>query len=505
MSAEKEKGEEQSLSSQIVHGAVWTIGMRWLMRCMGLISIAILARILTPADFGIVAMVTAVIALSELLLNFGAEYAIIRNQDATRSHFDTAWTVRLIQSVGMAALIAASALPAAQFFGDDRVTELLLVAALGITIGGFSNIGVVLFRRDLNFRGDFIFVTVGRFGGVISTIVLAVVLQNYWALVLGMVARSLFSVIFSYIISAYRPRLTLSEWNEIWGFSKWNLGMGMGTYGTQWLDRVFISRFLGAEATGLYNIASELSILALNEVAGPINRVLVPGLSKLNKDPERLKEGYLKAQNATATLALPATLGIALVATELVPLLLGPQWHGAIVLMQVLWIFAASRALVTMSGNLLSISGHVRLAAILVWVEGLMFAAALYPAYLWGGIVGIAAAKGATGILAILLWGAVNRSVNGVGFRELAVMLWRPVAASLGMSAVVWALPTGFSDLLPVILAAKTIVGGLVYVAMVYLLWRIAGRPDGIETMAIAYARPLLRKVPGVRRASQTM
>ena len=124
-------------------------------RSIGIVSTALLARLLIPADFGLVAMAMSIIALIELATAFSFEIALIQKQDPQREHFDTAWTLNVLVALGGAAVTAAAAFPAAAFYGDPRLGPVMLAIGAAWLMQGFENVGVVNFRREMNFAAEF--------------------------------------------------------------------------------------------------------------------------------------------------------------------------------------------------------------------------------------------------------------------------------------------------------------------------------------------------------------
>ncbi len=136
-------------------GAAWMVAMRIAIRAIGLVSIVILARLLVPADFGLVALATMLYGLIEVMGQFGFDVVLIQNQSAGRRHYDTAWTLTVIRNLVLAGLLAAGAPWAAGFFEEPRLQSILYWLALAALVEGFANIGVVNFRKELRFHKDF--------------------------------------------------------------------------------------------------------------------------------------------------------------------------------------------------------------------------------------------------------------------------------------------------------------------------------------------------------------
>ena len=175
-------------------GAAWMVAMRLVVRGAGLINMVILARLLVPEDFGLVAMAMIFVGAIEVFSEFNFDVALIKKQSADRTDYDTAWTLSIIRGGVTAAVLLAIAAPAADLFDEPRLAMVIAVLSLSSVLLGFQNIGVVDFRKSLDFRRDFLFMASGKVVAVIITIGLALIWQNYWALVGGMIGGKIWRV-----------------------------------------------------------------------------------------------------------------------------------------------------------------------------------------------------------------------------------------------------------------------------------------------------------------------
>lgn len=458
--------------------------MRWTDRLIGIISTLILARLLTPADFGIVAMASLVVALTDTLLDLGAPSALIQNRNVTRDDFDTAWTLRLIQAILAALLIALVGAPlAVDYFKDARVEDVLRVMAISVAIGGLENIGIVTFQKNMEFGRDFQFFFIRRISGFLVTLALALWLRNYWAMVWGALAGRVIGVVLSYVLHAYRPSFSFSRLRSLWSFSQWILVRNVGSYGAQQSDKLLVGRMGDSNALGAYSLADEISAMPSNEVLMPLGRVLFPAFARVADDPHELRRIFLLALGVQATVALPAGVGLALVASLAVPVLLGSQWTATIPLIHILALMNAAGALTHSSGYLLLALGKVRLQAILAWVQ---FAALLTLALLVfrsGEPTVIAGIRLAVAFTVMsLLFAMVLRAVPVLKARDLLSATWRPIVASAIMAVALFLVPHLGADHPLFHLIAEIILGALIYMLSILLLWRLAGLPHGAES-----------------------
>ena len=209
------------LRQRTATGATWMLGFKLVDRGIGVVSILILARLLVPADFGLVAVATAIVGIIALLAQFSFDTALIQDQRAGRDSYDTAWTISLAFGLMIALVLLALARPIAIFYEEPRLEAVMYFLALGSVFEGCQNIGVVAFRKDLQFHKEFIFLAGRKMVGFLVTVPLAFLWRDHWALVAGIVASKGATLIMSFVMHPYRPRLSLAAWRKLFHFSKW--------------------------------------------------------------------------------------------------------------------------------------------------------------------------------------------------------------------------------------------------------------------------------------------
>lgn len=466
-------------------------------RTIGVISTLILARVLLPEDFGLVAMATSIVAVIELLRAFGFDTALIQKQQANREHYDTAWTFNV--SVGLVAGVAVLllAVPASRFYSEPRIVTIMSVLALGLAVQGFENVGVVDFRKYLQFDRDFSFTLGAKLAGFLVTVPLAVAYRSYWALVAGIMVTRFWAVAASFVMHPYRPRLSLAASRELFGFSKWLLLNNLLLYLKSRASDFVIGRQSGARSLGLFNMSYEIANLPTTELVMPINRAVYSGYAQMSNDLERLRQGFVNVIAVIAAFALPAGAGIVATAALLVPLALGDRWLDAIPLIQILAVYGVLIALQTNTLYIYVALGEPRTASLLN---------ALHVTILVPSLIAGVAHSGASGAAwACLITAMINTPINAwVLLRKLQLrpgqllaVAWRPVTAAGVMYLVVcWSLdrfePTVSPLTAPELMlrfGAAAGIGTVVYCAALWLLWLLGGKPAGIE-------RELLGRLP---------
>lgn len=474
-----------SIRTKVLAGAAWMVAIKWTFRLLGLLSTMVLARLLTPADFGIVAIAMALVAILDSFFDFGFDIALIKNKNPTRDDYDLVWSLRFTNMLIFAALVALTSPLIAHYANAPESIAICLVLALSIALRGLHNIGTIDFQKELEFSRLFQFQLYPRLLSVATTIVLAFWLRTYWAIILGALANSAYSVIFSYIMSPYRPRLRFRGARSIWVFSKWVLLANMTRQMFNALDKLLLSGLVSKVQLGYFNIAASLSSIVTIELVSPVGAALMPGFAKLQSEPERLRDAFFQSVTVLFALMLPAGFGVWLVAPELVFVILGWQWEGAIHFVALFGIFFLFFSLSETLSNFMAMVGLIHQSALVSLIRTLLFVASFYFAFQLDGIEGVIFLKIAlsvleVGVLFFLSCRFLQCSV-GAGWQ----LIWRPVLSVGAMALAVASLPPIPGAAPVVLLAIKVSVGGLAYAATSLVLWSIARRPRGLESLVL--------------------
>lgn len=481
-------------ANSVLKGAIFAVSGRWIGRLIGMVSTIVLARLLMPEDFGVVAMAFIVLGLASTLLDIGVNVALVRNSNATDAHFHSAWTLRLIQALLVSAVLLAVAPLAGDYFKDPRISPVIMLLALNVVLGSLENIGIVSFQKQGQFDREFRYMLINRLFAFVCTVSLALWLRNYWALVLAGTIGTLFNVSHSYIAHPMRPRLAVTRLREILSVSQWMLVQNVGLYLDNNLHKIFVGGRESPAVMGAYSLASELATLPSTELLQPLNRVLFPAFVAVKHDLNQLKKAFLMAQSVQVMVALPAATFLALVAPDLVPVLLGDQWNGAIPYLQLLAISSALGA-IQISAWYVSITlGRERESAYLTWMQVALVALVILVVLPHAGALEIAAIRAAVPVLGLLVQILiVKRALGNLRLVEIAAAQWRTALAVTVAGTAVLLRPKLGSHALD--LAAGLVVGAVVYPAALVAAWKLSGAPDGAERYLLQKLEPAWRAV----------
>ncbi|MEM7082349.1 MAG: lipopolysaccharide biosynthesis protein [Pseudomonadota bacterium] len=485
----------------MIIGVIWMVLLKIAIRGLALISLTILARLLSPEDFGVVAMAMFVYAVLDSIAWFGFDSALIQNQEADADHYNTAFTFNVLFYSAVALLLVVLAQPAAGYYREPRVEDILYVMALGAFAFGFENIGTVDFRKHMLYEKDFQFMLSKKIIAFVVTIPLAYLWRNYWALVVGVLASRIGGTLISYVLSPFRPRFTLKKAGELFAFSKW---LFLNTLFFSIRTRIaepILGRMAGPTALGHFNMGYEISNMPTTELVAPINRAVFPGYAKIKNDLSQMRQGYLKVIGIIALVALPAAAGIGVVAPLLVPVWLGEKWLDTIPLMQVLAFSGALTAIMTNAGSVFLAMGQPRKLALLGGAYVVLLVALIIPLTKEYGAVGAAWAYILTSlVINPIQYGFLFHLIELNAMRFIAVII-RPVLAMAAMYGCVhlliqWMTSTGMGLVIQLLIAV--VFGALVYGLTALFLWLAAGRPPGAEVDLIERVWPVIRRrLPG--------
>ena len=485
----------ESVLTRMVRGAGWVLGWRMATRLLGLLNTLLLVRLLLPADFGLVALGVSFAKGIEGLSDLGIEDALVRAPAPRREMYDTGFTVSVQRGAITALVVAICAWPTAAFFDDQRLIPILLVLAIGSLVGSAENIGIVDFRRDMRFHREFALLVFPRLASIAVMVGLALLWRNYWALIAGSMTMQMLRVVMTYVMHPFRPRISLSAWNELSSFSLWSWATSLVVLIRDRVDTFAIGRMLGTTRLGIYALALDIACMPTAEIAAPLGRVAMSGFAIKASEGGGSRETYLRILASMLLVGLPAGFGISLVADPVVHILMGSNWLSAIEPVRVLGIAGSGALFGAVTSSLLIAHAMLRPLFKVYLLSLVARAIAIIAMVSWFGLSG--AAWGWAIAMAIEHAACVCVAMRRfrIGFIDLAARLWRPVAAVAAMTLCLYGLGLGWSTLprdgtgAATTLALALVAGVVTYGGVLWLLWRASGRPDGAEADLLALAR----------------
>lgn len=483
--------------TKIISGVFWSFLMRWSTKFIGLINTVILARLLTPDDFGIVAMGTLVIAFVEELSTINIPLLLIRIKEPSKAFDNTGWTFGILQSSLTAVLLLLLAPVAAWYFDDDRVCDVIYFLALIRVIVSFRNVGMIIARRDLNFSLDYKYMVTTRVVSLFSVIILAYTLRDYWALVYGLLLAEIFNVFLSYWMFKYRPRFSIKHIKECFKFAFSTVPLFFARTLSYKFDVLLVGRFSGTAVMGIYNVANELVSIFTNELVISVSRGMFPNFSLLANDKVKFNNVYTQVVTIAFTFSAPIGFGLWVVANDLVLVILGGQWLESVVFIRWLVIYGVFTSIISlMSEHPLIALGREKQANYLVWLRLLVLIPCVIFGYNEHGIEGIAMGMAFSSIVNFLIIGPIVCKLLEIKFSKILQSFFRPVISAMLMCYAVYLFVTMPSlDLLnldflrldvPLVrLIIELLLGIISYTLCLLFLWFLQGKPKGIESSVL--------------------
>jgi PST family polysaccharide transporter len=499
MASPSDSHNDAPLYGRVARGAAWMLAAGLGARLLGALNTIVVARLLAPDDIGLVAVATIAMQLLQGLSDIGISQAVVRFRDADRDDLNTLFTLSLARGLVVAALLAASAPLAAAFYDDPRMTAVFFGVAAFPVILGLVNPRFYEFERELRFSREFIVAILTKLAGVIVSVSIALIFRNYWAIILGLLAGGAMQLVLSYATRPFRPRLSAKSFGKFFGFSGWLAGVSFVAALNNKLDVPILARMLGAGGAGVYFMGFQLSELVAGQLATPLTRAIYPGLALIQDETDRVRVAFLRGVEALGVIAMPAAVGLAFIAEDLVLLLLGEKWRAAIPVIQILAPVIGVQSLFAATQGYAVALGRPGV----VFFRELIFLIVRLPLFVWAvvlyGMTGAVWAAAGAGLMHIGLNLALYAHISKGPFWEPVWSARRSIFGVVIMSVYFLA----FSDAVelafghtPLIfqVAGAVLAGAALYGAGLIVLWFIEGRPSGVESRMLRMAEEWLSR-----------
>jgi len=357
-----------------------------------LILTVILARLLSPTDFGLIGMAMILIGLLDSVSELGIKASLVQKKESITSHLDTAWTIQLLRGIILFLCISLTAPLVAKFFREPLLNSIIPVLALKPVLVGLNNPAAVNFVRELEFRKQFMLQMSGVILRLFLVIPLAFLLKNVWVLVIGNLSVSGGRMITSYLMYPYRPKLNfnLKKASEMFNFGKWLLGAQFIHIIARTVPSTIIGRLMDTASLGIYRIADQFGILPAFVVRQITGKVLFPAYAKLQEDVKRLRNGYRRVLGLVGAIMIPLSIGGFVLRQPIVHHILGPKWDSVANPLGILFLAGGIQMMVQTSYPVFMGIGSPRITFWLRAVSTLILIVSIFPLFLAYGIEGVA-------------------------------------------------------------------------------------------------------------------
>jgi O-antigen/teichoic acid export membrane protein len=463
-----------SMKRTAVVSALWAAGESWSLRGVSLIVFLILARLVDPAAFGLVALAAVYVTTVQALSDQGLAIALIQREHLEEAHKDSAFWANVAVGALLALATLAIAEPAASFYKEPRLASILRWYALWPLLGSLSVVQQALLRRALRFRELALRQLAGAIAGGVAGVGLAFAGMGVWALVAQQLVNQAVALVVLWSVAQWRPRFAFSwiHFRHLFGFGFNVLAANVvRAIGFQ-ADRLVLGYFLGTTELGYYSVAQRLLAIVTDFVAGSAERIVVPLFARIQGDRERVNRGLMTAQRVLTLTTMPAFIGLAVSAPVLMPVVLGSQWQASILPAQILAFASLGFCLSFFFGHVLTALGRpgLRLGIVLAQALGQVAFSVIGVQF---GLAGLCLGVVANQVLFYLVELLFLQRNAGFSLTTYLGEGLLPLAASLLMAAAVVLLGRSLAGERPVAqLAAEIALGAVVYAILLLIFAR---------------------------------
>jgi len=460
--------------SQAMRGLAWKSLSVVVLQISRSVTAIILARLLTPVDYGLAGMVLVISTLVYVFADLGMGAALVQRKELTEHDRSTVFWFTAASGAFFTLVGIAVSGWVADFYGEPKVAGLFAAFSLCFFISALSSTHAALLTREMSFRTLELRQMISYAVGAVVGIFLAWRGEGAWALIGQQIAIAIAATLVLVVASPWHPRLLFSRdsLRSMGSFGGNVFGARMLFYANRNTDNVLIGRFIGPAGLGAYSLGYNVMLMPFNQIAAPIQEVLLPAFARWQDEPKRIAGIWLRANRLVAAISIPSLLGLIVVTPEFVHAILGDRWHSAIPVIRILCWVGLLQSLQRMNGNILQARERPGLlfrysvvalvASVIAFVIGLPW-----------GVVGVAAgyAVACTFVEPYYTW--LTARTLGIGLREVAASLVGVFEAAIVMTACVvgaklFLLDHGVSS--GARLGLLVLVGAVVYLP--FCLWR---------------------------------
>jgi PST family polysaccharide transporter/lipopolysaccharide exporter len=399
------------------------------------ITLIVLARLLTPWDFGVVAIAGFVLGIISQFSDFGFGPAVIQRQTDVEEALYTGGALRILVALVLFISAFLTADVAAWIFGTVEVVAVIRVSALMFFLTSAGFVSTTRLTKDLRFGKLAIVSVVISLVSASTSIAFAWFWPSYWAMVIGPIIGSSVGLIALYLVCPWKMRFKI-DWRiakELFAYGKYVLLMAFLVFMIFHLDDAFVGAFLGLTVLGYYYVAYRWSSFFAKFLTKLVYRVMFPTYAQIQKQPAKLKRGYIQTLDLLSLASFPLYFALIIVAPEFVTFLLGDQWMPAVLSLQILCFFGVMRTLTEPAGNVFLAIGKSKLLSMTNLLNLIILVIFIYPATVYYGIEGVSFLMVMMYMShIIILWWLITKNID-VTFSEIGDTFRGPMLSSILM------------------------------------------------------------------------
>ena len=463
-----------SVGAGVRRGAGWAATSKVAAQFLQFLGIIVTARVLTPQDYGLAAIVLPVAAFAGLFSSLGLASAVIHARRVTEQLMSTAFWVNAVTGVCLTALLTALAVPLALVYDQPLLVPLLAVASLNFTLS-LNVVHTALLERTLRFKQLALQELTCTVISIGTVVVAALAGAGAFSIILGPLAYTVVRTALSWWTVRWMPRARpdRESLRELWSFSRGITGFNILFFWSRNADNLLLAGFVTAAELGNYSRAYNIKKIPVQQLEVVMGRVLFPALTRLRDDRSRLANAWLRALSVSGLATAPVAIGMAVAAPALVEVLFGPRWLGMVTVLEILAVSALPQTLTSTVGGLLRATGATDALFRLGVAVAVLSLAAMVVGLPWG-IVGVAAALAARNFLEMIIFARPCLTVTGLAWRDLVRALRGVWISCLTLAGAGLLVRFSLSDALPAwqVLLAQVAACSVAYVATLALVDR---------------------------------
>ncbi len=349
-----------STGHRVLKSSLFLLAIQVVQRGLGIISTLILARLLTPEHFGIVALVTIALQFFELLVETGNQQYIVQKDQVDGDDLNTAWSMDIVIKSSIALVVILTSPLIADWFEEPALAAALAVASLALPIRALKTPGMMRLAREINYRPLFRLTLWQKGISFVTVVSIALVEPSHWAIIMGNLVSAIILAVGSYRVDHHRPRWTLIHLRRQWFFSRWLLLRGLVGFTRSQIDNLLVSKFFGVSQLGGYNLVREVSLLPAVSAIIPMSEPLLAAIAQSRSNLTELAFRIRLSLALMITLLAPVTVFIMLYPELIVRVLLGPDWDSYAHLLRPFGLFFFTFCLFSLVSDAIIALGKVK-------------------------------------------------------------------------------------------------------------------------------------------------
>jgi len=431
----------------------------------------VVIRLLSPGDYGLMALATLLLTLLNLVAELGLSFAIVQIENLTEKITKQCFGMILVINVSLFLFFLLMSTYIASFFNEPNLAPVIQLIAVSFLITIFSIVPEALLEREMQFKKISLVNLIATVIGALATLVLALLDYGVWALVWGNITQAATKTL-GYNISGEKLILPSFDFTGMGKIISFSTAVAMERilffFYTQ-ADIFLIGKFLGKELLGVYSVASHIASLPMHKIMGSINQVAFPAFSSIQSDKQTISNYVLKVSRLMSFVTFPVFFGMSCISAEFVVVVLGEKWVDAILPLQLLTLIMPLRMLGNIMSILLHGIGKANVAVVNLIISSILMISAFYIGMDWG-IIGVCYAWVA--IFPIVFFITTLRTMRTIELKYMHLLktIFKPLIAATGMYLAVYAvrliLPDGLNPVIS--LSALIAIGALTYAVIIY-------------------------------------